>query len=306
MGRALAAPVEPPALWLLGTLSFVLRGGIVVLLAPIVVLPTQVEVRLMLGGNLGSNGLTPGFWAIVGVATMISAGLVLAVLYALARIEIGAFERLASDPEVAADTGLSRDVLAPGAEADRGARMRDLFVVEALTLIALLLAAVPLAAAIGQVTLDEILLPSSAASIFDRILGHLTVPLTIFAVALPIIDALSAGVVRGLLVGRSVGSSVVSSVGALIRHPIAWVATAVLAWLSLAVVVVGVDWALSIAWQATRASFLATTSIGDMLSEIAPLLVAAMLTGVFVCGLALAGYVGAFRNALWSVTSLRH
>ncbi len=43
---ALAAPAEQPSLWLLGTLSFVLRGGSVVLLAPIVVLPTQVEVRL--------------------------------------------------------------------------------------------------------------------------------------------------------------------------------------------------------------------------------------------------------------------
>lgn len=276
------------------------------LLAPIIVLPTQVEVRLMLGGNLGSSGLTPGFWASAGIATVISTGLVLAVLYVLARIEISAFERLASDPEVAADTGLSPEMLAPGATTDHGARMRDLFVVESLTLIALLLAAVPLAAAIGQTTLDEILLPSSAAAIYDRVLGHLTVPLAVVAVALPIIDAVSAGVVRRLLVGRSVGSAFVASLGAIVRRPIAWVATAALAWLSLVVVVIGVAWALSIAWQATRASFLATTSVSDMLSEIAPLLVAAMLTGVFVCGLALAGYVAGFRNALWSVTGLRH
>jgi hypothetical protein len=278
----------------------------VLLLAPIVVLPTQVEVRLMLGGNLGSSGLTPGFWTSVGVATVISTGLVLALLYALARIEIGAFERLASDPELAADTGLAHDALASRVSTDHGARMRDLFVVESLTLIALLLAAVPLAAAIGQVTLDEILLPSSAASIFDRVLGQLTVPLAIVAVALPIIDAVSAGAVRGLLVGRSVGSSVVSSVGAIIRRPISWLATVAVAWLSLVMVVGGVEWGLSIAWQATRASFLATTSVTDMLSEFAPLLVAALLTGVFVCGLALCGYVSAFRNALWSVTGLRH
>ena len=306
MGHALAAPVEQPQLWLLGTLSFCLRGGVVLLLAPIVVLPTQVEVRLMLGSNLGSSGLTPSFWASVGVATVISTGFVLAVLYALARIEIGAFERLATDPDLAADTGLAHDALAPGATADKGARMRDLFVVEALTVIALLLAAVPLAAAIGQVTLDEILLPSSAASIFDRVLGQLTVPLAIVAVALPIVDALSASVVRGLLVGRSVGSSFAGSLGAIVRRPLAWLATGALAWLSLIVVVVGVEWALSIAWQATRASFLATTSVSDMLSEFAPMLVAALLTGVFVCGLALCGYVAAFRNALWSVTGLRH
>ena len=276
------------------------------LLAPIVVLPTQVEVRLMLGGNLGSSGLTPGFWTSVGVATVISTGLVLAVLYALARIELGAFERLASDPELAADTGLARGALAPGAGRDHGARMRDLFVVESLTLIALLLTAVPLAAGIGQVTLDEILLPSSAASIFDRVLGQLTVPIAVVVFALPIIDAVSAGLVRGLLVGRSVGSASTGSLGAIVRRPLAWLAAVALAWLTLVLVVVGVDWALSIAWQATRASFLATTSVSDMLDRFAPVLVAALLTGVFVCGLALCGYVSAFRNALWSVTGLRH
>ncbi len=260
----------------------------------------------MLGGNLGSSGLTPGFWVTVSVATIISTGLVLAVLYALARIEIGAFERLASDPELVADAGLTPDVHAPGGATDRGARMRDLFVVESLTLVALLLAAVPLAAAIGQTALDEILLPSSAAAIYDRVLGHLAGPLLVVAVALPIVDSVSAGVVRRLLVGRSVGSALVSSLGAIFRRPIAWLATAALAWLSLIAVVLGTEWSLSIAWQATRASFLATTSLSDMLGDIAPLLVATLLAGIFVCGLALAGYVAAFRNALWSVTGLRH
>lgn len=275
------------------------------LLAPIIVLPTQVEVRLMLGGNLGSSGLTPGFWTTVGVVTVISTGLVLALLYVLARIEVSSFDRLVGDPDLAADTGMARDRLGPGAGTDRGARMRDLFVVESLTLIVLLLAAVPLATAIGSVTLDEILLPSSAASIYDRVLGQLTVPLTIVAVALPIIDALSAGVVRGMLAGRSVGSAFARSLGAIIGQPIRWLATAALAWLSLVVVVIGIDWALSIAWQATRASFLATTSVSDMVNRGAPALVAALLAGVFVCGLALCGYVSAFRNALWSVTCLR-
>jgi hypothetical protein len=278
----------------------------VLLLAPIIVLPTRVEVRLMLGGNLGSSGLTTGFWASVGVATIISTGLVLGVLYVLARIEIGAYERLASDPELMAGTGLAPDALAPGADKDRGARMRDLFVVESLTLIALLLAAVPLAAAIGSVTLDEILAPSSVASLYDRVLSQLTVPLAIVAVALPIIDTVSAGAVRGLLAGRSVGSAFVFSLGAILRRPVFWLATVALAWLSLVIVVIGVDWALSIAWQATRASFLATTSVSDMLNRVAPVLVAALLAGVFVCGLALCGYVSAFRNALWSVTGPRH
>jgi hypothetical protein len=42
-----------------------------------------------------------------------------------------------------------------------------------------------------------------------------------------------------------------------------------------------------------------------MLSSIAPLLVSALLAGVFVCGLAICGYVAGFRNALWTVTGPR-
>jgi hypothetical protein len=294
VGHALTAPVEQPRLWLIGTLSFMLRGGLVVLLLPIVVLPTQVEVRLMLGGNLGSSGFSPGLWAAVGVATIFSTGLVLVVLYALARLEAAAFALLASDPELEIPVRV-----------DPATRVRDLFVVQSLTLIALLLAAVPLAAALGQVTYEEILRPSSSGSIFDRVLAQVMLPLSLLAAALPIVDSVSAAATRRLLVGRSVGSAVAGSVGAFVRRPFRFVATAAVAWLALATVVVATETALGIAWQATRAAFLRTTSIADMLTSIAPLLVAVLLSGVFLSGLAVCGYVAAFRNALWTITSLR-
>jgi hypothetical protein len=294
VGHALAAPVDQPQLWLLGTLSFLLRGGLVVLLLPIVVLPTQVEVRLMLGGNLGSTGFAPGFWVGVGAATIFSTGLVMVVLYALARIEAAAFAHLARDPDL--------EIAPP---VDPAARVRDLFVVESLTLIALLLAAVPLAAALGQVTYDEILRPTSTAPIYDRVLSQVMLPLALLAAALPIVDSVSAAVVRRLLIGRSVGSAVSGSIGALVRRPIRFLATSLVAWLALAVVVVATDVALTVAWQQTRAAFLRTTSVADMLTSTAPLVVAVLLAGVFAGGLAVCGYVAAFRNALWTITSLR-
>jgi hypothetical protein len=296
VGHALAAPVEQPSLWLLGTLSFILRGGIVVMLLPILVLPTQVEVRLMLGGSLGTTGFTPSFWTILGAATIFSTGLVMAVLYALAQIEIAAFDRLNRDPDFDTDTPAR----------DPGARVRDLFVIDSLTLIALLLAAVPLAAALGQVSFQEVLNPSSSASIFDRIVSQLTAPLVLVAVAFPLIDSISATWVRGLLEGRkSVGSAFVGSVGAIVRRPVWFIANTLVAWAGLGLAVAATYWALSVGWQATRATFLATTSISDMLSSIAPFLVSALLAGVFVCGLAICGYVAGFRNALWTVTGPR-
>jgi hypothetical protein len=302
VGHALAAPVEQPSLWLLGTLSFVLRGGIVVMLLPILVLPTQVEVRLMLGGSLGTTGFTPSFWTILGAATIFSTGLVMAVLYALAQIEIAAFDRLNRDPDF--DTGTP--VRDPGARVrDPGGRVRDLFVIDSLTLIALLLAAVPLAAALGQVSFQEVLNPSSSAPIFDRVVSQLTAPLALVAVAFPLIDSISATWVRGLLEGRSVGSALVGSVGAIVRRPLWVIATTLVAWAALGLALAATYWALTVAWQATRATLLATTSISDMLSSIAPLLVSVLLAGVFVCGLAICGYVAGFRNALWTVTDPR-
>lgn len=273
-----------------------MRGGILALLLPIIVLPTQVEVRLMLGANLGTSGFAPSFFVGVAAATIFSTALVMSVLYVLAWIEMVAHRRMATDPELEADTTPVRDP---------GARMRDLFVVESLTLIVLLLTAVPLAAALGRYTYQEILLPSSAASIYDRVLSHLAQPIAIFAVALPIVDSVSAMWVRGVLSGRSIGSALAGSVGAIVRRPVWFIASALVAWLLLALVVVGTDWALTVAWQATRAAFLATTSVSDMLSDFAPPFVAVLLAGVFVCGLAICGYVAGFRNALWTATGLR-
>ncbi len=249
----------------------------------------------MLGGSLGTSGLTPGFFVGVGAVTIFSTAIVMSVLYVLAWLEIVAYRRVTADPDVEMTT-----------RRDPGARLRDLFVVESLTLIALLLAAVPLAAALGQSTYQEILLPSSAASVYDRVLSHLAQPFAILAIALPIVDSVSAVWVRGLLSGRSVGGAFAGSVGAIVRRPLWFLARAVLAWVVLALAVLGTDWALAIAWQATRAAFLATTSINDMLSDVAPLFVALLLAGVFVCGLAVCGYVAGFRNALWTVTGLRH
>jgi hypothetical protein len=297
VGHALTAPIDQPSLWLLGTLSFILRGGLVVLLLPIIVLPTQVEVRLMLGGNLGSSGFSPAFWASVGAATIVSTGLVMVVLYALARIEVASFERLASDPDLEIET-----LLDTRPAADAGARVRNLFVVESLTLIALLLAAVPLAAALGQIAYNEILRPTSTAPIYDRVLGQVIGPLAFVLLALPIVDSISAAVVRRLLMGRSVGSAVSGAIGAILRSPVRFLATALVAWLALGAVVVPTYGVLTIAWQATRAAFLRTTSIADMLSAIAPVVVAVLLAGVFVSGLAVCGFVAAFRNALWTVT----
>lgn len=275
-------------LWLLGTLSFCLRGGALLLLAPVLVLPTQVEVRLALGSNLGSSGLTPSFWALVGVATLASALLALAVLYGLARIEARAFSALTG--EARARPGL----------------IRRLFIVEAFTLLALLLAAAPLAASVGQATLDEILRPSGTGSIYVRVLSHVMPVLAATIAVVPVIDTISAFTARELMLGRPLRQSLRAALGRLVMAPVQSVGAALVAWLSLGLIVLTVGWALTVAWQATRAAFLAATSVSDLLARPDWLVVAILLAAVFVSGLALCGFIAAFRAALWTLATLLH
>ena len=301
----MAAPAGQPELWLLGVLSFCLRGGVLVLCLPIIVLPTQVEVRLALGANLGSSGLTPGFWGLVGVGTAVTSLIALFVLYGLARIEAGSFDRLVGSAEV---DDLAQET-SPGAlvAARHGRRglIGSLFVIQALTLIAVLVAAVPLAASVGQATLDEILRPSSNGTIYARVLGQVGVALTVFVAALPVIDMTSAMATRRLLLGLSLAAAIGGVVAEVLRAPVRAVGSALVAWLGLVALLLAVGWALSVAWQAARASFLATTSVADLFGDVAPFIVALMLAGVFVAGLALAGFVSAFRAALWTLAELR-
>ncbi|MEP7159228.1 MAG: hypothetical protein ABI797_07355 [Chloroflexota bacterium] len=288
VSAAFAAPAERTDLWLLGTLSFCLRGGALLLLAPIIVLPTQVEVRLALGANLGSSGLTPGFWTLFGVATLVTSLLALAALHGLARIEARAFIAL---------TGEARG---------RPGLVTRLFIVQALTLIALLVVAVPLAASIGQATLDEILRPSGSGSIYIRVLAQILPVLVVTAAFVPVIDTISAFTARELLLGRPLRDSLRAGLSRLIHAPARSVGAALVAWLSLGLIVLTVCWALTVAWQATRAAFLASTSVSDLLARPDSLVVALLLTAVFVSGLALCGLVAAFRAALWTLASVRH
>ena len=85
-------------------IGFSLRGGILLLLLPIIVLPTQVEVRLLLGHYLGSTGFTPSFFGLLVVLAVFAALLIVGALLVLARIELSSFERVIADPEIAART----------------------------------------------------------------------------------------------------------------------------------------------------------------------------------------------------------
>jgi hypothetical protein len=290
---------DHPVLLLGGIIGFALRGGIVLLTVPVLILPTQVEVRLALGGNLGSTGLTSGFFLIVGALAILTLGLALLCLYALARCELAGFTRFVNYGE----RGEQHAWPTPGRlnAATRRPTMVRLFVVESVTLLAILLAAVPLAAAIGDATLSEILLPSSTDSIYARILGEVTTPLAGFILALVFVEGISAVVVRNVL-AQSFG---LDGYVSLLRRPLRKIAVAVLGWvLFMGALAVGLV-VLGLTWDAVRAVFLSTGLSGDLRDIVSTLAVALLFGAVYAAALLLCGLVSAFRSGLWTYASLR-
>jgi hypothetical protein len=313
VAASVAAVSAQPELRLLGILGFCLRGGVLLLTMPMLVLPTQVEVRLLLGDSLGSTGFTPGFWVAVAIIAVLAGLATVGVLLVLARIELVSFERLVAAPE-----GLDHSAWLHATRPipDRRLLFLRLFVVQALTFTALIAAAIPLASAVGQTAFDEVIRPSSSAPIYGRVFDAVGGQLYVFVIALIVVEVISSGMTRELLVraigwrGQSRGRlwlapALAAALARPFRSPLRTLATAVLGWLATLAVLVPALWALSISFGVVRGAFLTSVSLSDVAADIGMALVAFGLCAVFVLALALAGIASAFRAALWSVDRLR-
>ena len=301
---AFAAVSNRPALWLYGVLGFSLRGGIICLTLPIIVLPTPVETRLLLGDYLGTSGLSQRFWIEAAVFAFVAALLTLAVLTTLTRLEIASFSRL------------------PFVEEEQPAQLgRTAFVpiltVQAIGFIAGLLAAVPAVKAAIEASYAEIVRPTSSAPIYERVIGSLGQELFLLVGAILAIDLLSALTTREVLVRRLrenragvqdpwvLPRAFVSVVGRILRSPARIVGTALFGWVvTLALVLPGLA-GVALAFAGTRAAFLATVSLADFGDDLGMVLMALALSAAFVAALALGGVASALRAAAWSVDRLR-
>ena len=315
VSAALAVVGGHPRLWLLGMLGFALRGGILLLTLPIFILPTQVEFRFLLGANLGTSGLTPGFFVLAGLAGLIFGLLALLALLAVAMVEASSFEQLADGPGWLEQ--VHRQAANDGSRTWRRL-VRRAYAVQLGALLALMVAAVPLVAAINQAILDEVLRPTSDASIYGRVLFDVRNPLFLFVAAFLLIELFSAAAQRELF--RDVAAPrarpsgrmpalLAVSVRALsrpLRSPLRTLAAAAAGWLMWVVVVPLVVGALDLTWGQVEAAFLALPAGGTppAFHLLALFVVASLLAGAFLAGLLVFGIVSAVRAALWTVAGL--
>jgi hypothetical protein len=296
---ALAVVRNRPYLWLLGIIGFSMRGGIVLLTLPMMVLPTQVEVRLVLGGNLTSTGLTDGFWLLVAGLTLLTLAAAMVILYVLARVETAAFRQLVRDPRSADH----RSQIEPRRLGPHGRRQvaTRLYVVQSTALLVILIGALPLAAGISDATYREIVAPSSFDPIHLRVLASVREAILLVIGLVFLVELGAATATRRVLIS----ASGLTRRGTFTRHPVRLIVVALFGWaLFFGAMAVGM-WAMSLAWQATQAAFLSGGWASQAEQIVAMIGASVVLAAVFGLALVLCGLVSAVRASLWSFASLR-
>jgi hypothetical protein len=302
---ALLATLRTPATWPLALATFLIRGGIVLVLVPIVVLPTTVGIGNVFGPALASIAFGSFSGELVGIA-------VVSLLAVVGWLVIGGWLAAVLEVETIRMVAVDDDVPSLGGPAEgpasRGIRPSDRTArVAAQILAARAVAFIPLAVALAfggvrivLVAYRELTSPlDTSTPIVQRVLGE--TPEVIIAVVLAwmvgeMIGAIAAR--RIVLAGDGVGSALRLAIGTCLRHPLSnlvrfWLPTVVLFVVAIAGAV-----AAGSAWSA----------VGDLLAGSGDVTAVFAIVVVFVVvwlvGLALIALVSAWRAAVWTVAEI--
>jgi hypothetical protein len=291
---SLLATLDRPTTWPLALATFLLRGGILLVLAPIVVLPSAVSVGNVLTPLLSTvvfQGVTPSIVLLltgaVGAALLwlIGAGLVAAAAESALVLEVGA------DDETWPAGRPPRDPRPVGRAAWR-------------VLVVRLIAHVPLAIALSwgavrivTVAYRELTVPSDVeVALVLRVAGGATDAVVVVLVAWLVGETVGAIAARRVvLLGEGVVRGLRGGVARLVWHPLRTVVLAALPVVPLGLVLAGVGLAGSATWNALRSAL----SLGG--EPLMALLLLLALVSLFAGGLLLIGVTSAWRAAIWTV-----
>ena len=303
LALALSATLGEPVSWLVGAAGFLARGGIVLLLVPIVTLPSPVGISTFIGADaLTPFGLSERFLgsllSVLVVAAVVAAGL-FAVLAWVDRWLAG---RVFADPDVAAQPAQRPATVADSAPAGLDPRIAAVQVLSLLPLAAALVLATSQVVAAVRV---ELLLPSGFASPFVlRVLGRAWVWFAVLGVGLAITEMVSSVATRHVIAGRSVPGALVATSRDLLTRPFRHVAAWLLGWLATLVVLGPSAWALVVAARLVRGAYL--DAVAPFAADALPrtLVATVVLAGVFCSAVVLAGFAGALRGSIWTLVWL--
>lgn len=291
---SLLATLNRPATWALALATFLLRGGFVLVVAPIVVLPSAVGVGNVLTPLLSTfvfHGLTPTIAflvaaAVVGLFVWVVGG---GLLAAAAESEL--VRRIAAD-----DEAWGYGELAAGIDVAAHPAWRVL-TVRLIASLPLLLALSWGAIRIVTVAYRELTVPSDVAvPLVARVVGGATDAVAIVVGAWLVSETVGGIAARRVILsGERVPVALRVAVIRLLRAPARCAALALVPLVPVALALLVAGLATSVAWNALRAAF--SYDAGPLVV----LVLVAALVALFIGGLALIGVASAWRGAAWTV-----
>jgi hypothetical protein len=291
---SLLVTLARPATWPLALATFLLRGGFLLVLAPIVVLPSAVAVGNVITPLISSivfQGVSPSIVAMLATVAV----LVLLWLFGVGLVAAAAEAELVR--QVAAEEETWPAGRGPG-ELPPGRRVAWRVLAVRLVAQAPLVAALALGAVrIVSVAYGELTNPSDVAvALAIRVaLGALDAVVLVVLVWLVGETVGSIAARRVVLRGEGVLRSLRGGVVQLLRRPVRWIVLAPVSLLPLVLALVAVGFAGSAAWDALRAAL----SLGA--EPLVALVSLVALVGLFGGGLLLIGVCCSWRGAIWTV-----
>ena len=300
---ALLVTLAIPATWPLALAAFLLRGGILLVTIPIVVLPTPVGL-----GNVLAPAITP--IALGSIPIAVVAASVVAVAGVLLWLLLGGWLAAALEAEGARIVARDEEVTAIAAVGDRPAvgvagdgTARVAFRIMAARVIAY----APLAVALGWASIRfvwtayvELTNPSeTGTSIVLRVVRASPEVLVLLVLAWMVGEIVGAIAARRIILeGDGIVASLRVAGVTFVRHPLAALARFWVPTLALIVILAPSALAAASAWNAVGAVLTEGSDAWQVLAAVVLFVV------LWVVGLLLAAVLCAWRAAVWTVAGL--
>jgi hypothetical protein len=300
LAASLLVVLPRPATWIVGLAAFLVRGGILFFVLPIVVVPSPVGLANILGPTITTfwlGGMSLGFATLVTVifagffAWLVVGGWVAAVT------ERDLIELVVADEDLEAGGSIP----SPSPVRRRGRIWR---------IVLLRLAAyVPLAVALGygslrlvQATYRELTAPSDVVTpIAWRVVAAVPDAVVLIAVTWVLGETLgSVGARRLVIWGQSLDRAYVGAWADLLRRPLSTLGTFALPMAVTAILVAPIILGAGALWE-----FLRSQLAGSVDEAVVLLLTMLVFVATWLAALLVAGLTAAWRSAAWTVDAVR-
>jgi hypothetical protein len=293
LATALLVTLTRPATWLVALAAFLIRGGIIWFLLPIISIPSPVALANTFGPPIVEfmfGGLT------LGLVLLAAAGLGVIVLWLVGGGLVAATLELALIREVATDEELG----APSTAVGLDPRAWRVLVVRLVALVPFVLALVYAVARAVQTTYGELLVPSDTSlPIAWRVARGIPDAIILVAATWMLAEIVGGLAARRVSVpGASIRGALLRAVLQTLRHPIGTSVRYLISTAALVAVIAPTGLAVEAAWSNLTASI--TSPDAGTVPWLAFLAFLALWAG----GMVLTGAVCAWRHATWTTAQV--